>query len=96
MKQLLLIVIIVAGILGACNQPYNVSKKRGFYRIDFPTKAYQSFNQPGYPYQFEYPVYARVVKDSTFYDDQSVYWMCNCDEPSLNGRIYISYKAIGP
>ena len=96
MKQLLFIVIIVAGILGACNQPYNVSKKRGFYRIDFPTKAYQSFNQPGYPYQFEYPVYARVVKDSTFFEDQAGDWWINIDVPTLNGRIYISYKAIGP
>lgn len=96
MRKLLCIPVLIAGFFWACNRPYNVSKKRGFYRIDFPAKSYRLFNQPGYPYQFEYPVYAQVVKDSTFFEDQAGDWWINIDVPAMHGRIYISYKEIGP
>jgi gliding motility-associated lipoprotein GldD len=86
-----LIVVVLIG----CNRPYNVGKKRGYYRIDFPEKAYQTFDKPGYPYRFEYPVYAQVLKDSTFFDVKAEDWWINIDFPSFNGRIYISYKPIG-
>ena len=42
-------------------------KPTGYYRIPFPERAYQTFQEPGFPYSFEYPVYARVVRDSTFF-----------------------------
>ncbi|MEI9808412.1 MAG: hypothetical protein WDO16_11385 [Bacteroidota bacterium] len=50
----------------ACNSPYTY-KKKGYFNIDFPEKKYQSFDQPGYPYTFEYPVYGKVIKDSMFF-----------------------------
>lgn len=87
--------VLFAAIFIACNQPYNVGKKRGYYRIEFPEKAYQVFDQPGYPYRFEYPVYAKVVKDSMFFNDRAEDWWVNIDVPSLNGRIHVSYKRIG-
>ena len=43
-------------------------KKKGYFKIDFPEKKYQLFDQPGYPYTFEYPVYSQVIKDTTFFD----------------------------
>lgn len=82
-------------VLFACNRPYNVGKKRGYYRISFPEKTYQTFDQPGYPYRFEYPSYANVTKDSTFFDVKAEDWWINIDIPRFNGRIYISYKPIG-
>jgi gliding motility-associated lipoprotein GldD len=96
MRSILIILVCVGGLLLACNRPYNVGKKRGYYQIDFPKKAYQIFEKPGYPYRFEYPVYATVSKDSTFFDDQAEDWWINIDVPAFNGRIYISYKPIGP
>lgn len=95
MRHLLFLVFICATVLLSCNRPYNVGKKRGYFRITFPEKGYQTFDRPGYPYRFEYPVYANVVKDSTFFDVQAEDWWINIDIPSLNGRIYISYKPIG-
>jgi gliding motility-associated lipoprotein GldD len=56
------------------------------------------FEQAGYPYTFEYPVYASVIKDTSFFEDkpENPYWI-NIDFPRFNGKIYISYKAItGP
>ncbi len=81
--------------LVACNSDYSVGKKKGYFHIDFPEKKYQLFNQPGYPYTFEYPLYAQVTKDSTFFDDKAGDWWVNVDIPQFAGRIYISYKSIG-
>lgn len=79
----------------SCNSPFT-PKPRAYFKIDLPERKYQVFNDPAYPYQFEYPVYARITKDSTMFEDNPdyPYWF-NIDFPSLNGRIYISYKTIG-
>jgi gliding motility-associated lipoprotein GldD len=79
----------------ACNSVYT-PKPTGFYKINFPEKKYQLFDEPGYPYAFEYPVYAKVLKDSTFFGEATENeWWINADFPEFNGRIYVSYKEIG-
>lgn len=79
----------------ACNSTYT-SKKKGYYKIDFPERQYLLFEKEGFPYSFEYPAYARIVKDSTYFDQDQLnpYWI-NIDFPQFNGRIFLSYKAIG-
>jgi gliding motility-associated lipoprotein GldD len=102
MKQLtsvvtagLLLCCMAAGMLASCNSSYT-PKPRGYFRIDFPEKKYRVFDQAGYPYSFEYPVYADVVKDSTFFGEATENpWWINVDFPRFRGRIYISYKEIG-
>nr|WP_026260309.1 gliding motility lipoprotein GldD [Segetibacter koreensis] len=82
-------------VLFSCNSDYT-PKPRGYFKIQFPTKQYQLFNQPGYPYSFEYPVYAKVVKDTSFFGQATENpWWINIDFPEFNGRIYVSYKEIG-
>jgi gliding motility-associated lipoprotein GldD len=81
--------------MSACNSEYTY-KKKGYFKIEFPEKKYQAFDRPEYPYSFEYPVYANVVKDSTFFGDSTENpWWINVEVPRFNGRIYISYKEIG-
>lgn len=82
-------------LFAGCNSNYT-SKKRGYYRIDFPERKYVSFQKEGFPYTFEYPAYAQVIKDSTYFDQdpQNPYWI-NIDFPKFGGRIFLSYKAIG-
>lgn len=101
MKQLLrpikwaLFIGIVSYFFTACNSPYT-PKPKGYFKINFPEKKYQTFDVAGYPYTFDYPVYAQVLKDSTFFNIQAENpWWINIDFPQFNGRIYISYKAIG-
>ena len=79
----------------SCNSTYT-SKKIGYYKIDFPERQYTTFDNPAYPYTFEYPVYARIAKDSAYFDSTSKnpYWI-NIVFPSFNGKIFISYKTIG-
>lgn len=79
----------------ACNSSFT-PKPTGYFKIDFPSKKYQLFQEPGYPYSFEYPVYARITKDSTFFGETTENpWWINIDFPQFSGRIYISYKQIG-
>lgn len=79
----------------SCNSPFT-PRERGYYRIDFPERSYRLFNDPGYPYTFEYPVYGQITRDSSFFEDNpdNPYWI-NLDFPQFNGRVYLSYKSIG-
>lgn len=79
----------------ACNSTYT-SRKKGYFRINLPQHEYTSFNRPDYPYSFEYPVYASVIQDSTYFDSnpENPYWI-NIDFPKLNARIFLSYKIVG-
>lgn len=90
-----LILIFVCFQLMACDSEY-VQKPRGYFKIELPQKKYTAFEQPGYPYSFEYPVYGQVVKDSLFFDQKTEndFWL-NIDFPQFNGRIHLSYKEIG-
>lgn len=78
----------------SCNSPYTV-KPKGYPRIAFPSHAYRLFDDPSYPYTFEYPVYAEVMRDSSFFRDEDTPYWINIDFPALNGKIYISYKSVG-
>jgi len=94
LKYFILYLPILICVFISCNSDYSVGKKKGYFHIDFPEKKYRPFDQPGYPYTFEYPVYANVLKDSTFFEDKAGDWWINIDVPQFNGRIYISYKTI--
>ncbi|HEV7622395.1 MAG TPA: hypothetical protein VGO09_11705, partial [Flavisolibacter sp.] len=79
----------------SCNSDY-IQKPRGYFKIELPKKSYRKFDKPGFPYSFEYPVYAQIIQDSLFFDQkpENPYWI-NIDFPQFNGRIHISYKEIG-
>ncbi|MEO7802651.1 MAG: hypothetical protein ABIR81_11650 [Ginsengibacter sp.] len=89
-----LVTPLLIACLYSCNSTYT-SKKKGYYKVDFPKKEYRLFDQPGFPYSFEYPFYANIVKDSTYFDKNlnDPYWI-NIDFPQFNGKIFISYKNI--
>lgn len=87
--------VLYLALAVSCNSDYT-AKPAGYFRIDFPQKKYVLFDQPGYPYSFEYPVYARIVKDSTYFKEATENpWWINVDFPQFAGRIYVSYKEIG-
>ncbi len=79
----------------ACNSSYT-SKKTGYFKIELPEKKYVLFNEPGIPYSFEYPAYATIVKDSTYFDanPENDFWR-NIDFKKLNAKIFLSYKSVG-
>jgi gliding motility-associated lipoprotein GldD len=90
-----LFVIFTGIFLYSCNSTYT-SRKKGYFKIDFPERKYIAFNDAEVPYTFEYPAYAKIVKDSTYFDNnpENPYWR-NIDFPQFNARIFLSYKSIG-
>jgi gliding motility-associated lipoprotein GldD len=80
--------------LFSCNSVYS-PKPRGYFRIDFPSHSYQTFDRPDFPYSFEYPVYGNIIRDTAFFGDkpENPYWI-NVDFPRFHARIYISYKEV--
>ena len=91
----ILVVLIIIVACFSCNSTF-VPKPRGYFVIDLPKKEYRVFDQPNYPYTFEYPVYANIIKDSTFFGEATENpWWINVNFPQFNSRIYVSYKEIG-
>jgi gliding motility-associated lipoprotein GldD len=96
MTKYTLIALLVIG-LSSCGQEDYIPKPRGYFQIDFPEKKYTSFNQTGYPYTFDYPTYATVEKDTLFFNEKTENpWWININFHDLGGKIYLSYKQIGP
>ncbi len=76
--------------LSACTNNNSIPKPREYFRISFPEKEYQSFNE-NYPYSFDYPVYAKISKDSDA--NTEPYWI-NMNMPAYKATIHISYKEV--
>lgn len=83
--------LMVAG----CEDEF-VQKRRGYFKIPLPEKEYKQFNNPKFPYSFEYPAYATIERDSMFFDEkaENPYWL-NIVFPQFNGELHLSYKEIG-
>jgi len=91
---MLLGMMILILMVTACNSVYT-PKKTAYFRIDLPQHQYQRFNDTSYPYSFDYPVYASIVKDSTYFDSlpENNYWI-NIDYPQFDARLFLSYKIV--
>lgn len=90
------VAMVLFSVICSCRPKVFPPKPPGYFRIDTPARhEYQLFNEPGFPYSFEYPVYARVENDSMFLEEKAdnPYWI-NITFPSLGGKINITYKAI--
>lgn len=72
-----------------CNSP-SVPKPRGYFRLDFPTKEYRTYDSI-YPFTFRYPAYGKVNPEGNRGMDGR--WM-NVDFPKYNARIHLSYKDV--
>ena len=91
---LLLLAIGIHGFQG-CDEETYTPKPRGYFKVALPEKEYTLFTREGYPYQFEYPVYSVIEKDSLFFREKTENpWWININIESLNAKVYISYKEI--
>ncbi|HHN47687.1 MAG TPA: gliding motility lipoprotein GldD [Bacteroidales bacterium] len=88
-RRILFFFLPVIFILASC-RPAPVPKPQAFFRIDLPEKEYRRFDQ-GFPYSFEYPVYANISKVS--YASAEPWWI-NVEVPQFKASIHISYKEI--
>lgn len=84
-----MLVIGMATFLGSCGNDY-VPKPRAYYRIEFPEKGYQAYDE-GCPYTFEYPTYGQIEPDM---DGDEKYCWINVNYQPFNADLHISYKPI--
>lgn len=69
-----------------CNEKYT-PKPRGFFRIGFPEKSYDSINTE-FPYRFEVPDYSEVLPDNRNPENP---WWINIEFPENKAEVHISY-----
>ena len=82
-------------LIFSCNSTYT-SKKHGYYSIDFPERKYVQLEKEGFPYTFEYPAYAQITSDSTYFESNPENpFSIDIDFPRFGARIFLSYKIVG-
>jgi len=91
MKLLLIFVFACLFLTFACDKNEETTPKpRGFFRIDFDEKSYQTL--PGqWPYHFEYPVYSKIRIEENAYSEP--YWI-NLVFEKHKAIVHLSYKRI--
>lgn len=75
--------------------PIPTPKPKGYYRINFPEKKYQIFENGDCPCKFEYPKYATIEKQNLFFDKKITdpCWF-NINMEQLNAKIHFTFKKI--
>lgn len=85
-------IFILLGVIlfSSCGNDFT-PKPRGYFKIDFPKKEYQTYND-NCPYTFDFPVYSRIVPDSSSRTLKPC-WI-DVTYPQFNGRIHLSYQPV--
>nr|WP_317169415.1 gliding motility lipoprotein GldD [Mucilaginibacter humi] len=95
--KIFVILIITVLFFSACGSNNDYSPKpRGYFRIEFPKKEYKEFVS-AYPFSFQYPVYARIEKDTQTRIGPKLINMnhlLNMQFPQFNGTLHLSYETI--
>ena len=78
--------LVTSIVLFSCSDGFT-PKPKGFFRIDFPEKAYSAYTG-NCPFTFEYPVYTEV----NLHEGKNTRpcWL-NLDFPAFKGRLHLSY-----
>lgn len=66
-----LIILIIGLLVQSCEEPVYVPKPRGYPKVVYPEKTYQKFTKDYCAFTFEYPTYARIEQDTTYFDGRS-------------------------
>ena len=93
-KRVYFVFFLMTTLFFSCNDGFTV-KRDGYFKIDFPEKKYTTFNEPTFPYTFDYPVYAQIIKGSAFPgEEKESPYSIDISFPEFKGKIFISYKNI--
>lgn len=96
MRHFIFPFLLAVLLFSSCRPEEYTPKRRGYSRVDTPdSHQYREFTQEGFPYAFEYPVYASISRDSIIFakDHDNPYWI-NINFQGMGGIIYLSYKEI--
>lgn len=79
----------------ACGEETIITPKpRAYPKIDFPEKAYQTFDKNYCSFTFQYPVYTEIVQDTSFFEEQPAHpcWF-DIFYPSFDARLHFTYAS---
>ena len=94
MRQAVIFLLVMSMV--ACRPHLFTPKPPGYFKIETPARhEYRVFDEPGFPYTFEYPVYSNITADTSFQEQKGAnpYWI-NINFPQMGGVINITYKQI--
>lgn len=93
--RLLCLVIVGTILISSCEETVYTPKPRGFPKVVYPEKRYQQFKEGYCDFTFEYPTYANVEQDQSFFEEQPIHpcWF-DLYVPDFDSRIYFSYIPI--
>lgn len=83
-------------ILQSCeDEPVITPKPRGFPKVVYPAKSYQSFEEGYCDFSFQYPTYAKIEKSESFFDERpsNECWF-DISIPEFNAKIHCTYSPI--
>lgn len=83
-------------LLAACGEEMPLAPKpRAYPKVIYPEKAYRAFDEGYCRFTFEYPTYAQIVQDTSFFDERPTH-PCWFDVlyPQFDARIHFSYKPV--
>ncbi len=89
-------VLCASFLLTQCGEPSFTPKPRGYPKVTYPDKTYRSFDKDFCAFTFEYPAYARIVKDTNYFEQQPAHpcWF-DIYFQDFDSRIHCSYYPIG-
>lgn len=80
----------------SCRPEVYTPKPRGYFNIELPKEhKYQTFDIEGFPYTFEYPEFATITRDTSFFGQmpENPYWII-INYNKTGGKLYLSYKDV--
>lgn len=88
--------LILVFILQGCGSEAVITPKpRGYPKVVYPEKSYQTFEEGYCDFSFEYPDYAKIEKTNSFFDENPKHecWF-DVTIPQFNARIHCTYSTI--
>lgn len=79
-------------LITACGEPTQTPRPRGFPKVEFPEKTYQTFDADYCHFTFDFPTYAKIQQDTSYFDEKPAdpCWF-DIYIPAFDSRIYCSY-----
>ncbi len=95
LKKLSLLFATLFFFTVACEEPVYAPKPRAFPKVEYPERAYQQFGEGYCDFTFEYPTYAKIIQETTYFDEKpaSDCWF-DIYLPAFDSRIHCSYYPV--
>ena len=96
MKTVFCMITVLGILLVSCGQEgIGTPKPRAYPRVEYPDKAYRQFDEGYCNFTFEYPNYALIQQDTSFFDERPAHpcWF-DIYFPDFDSRVYCTYYPI--